>query len=89
MRRRFLVLMIVALMATMMVVVAAPAMALGSGSGSVVQIDPFNNLLQDVPPNPISLQRDSITVAYPTDVIRPVLEHNPNVVRECSLDVCP
>jgi hypothetical protein len=72
--------------AAMMVVMAAPAMA--QGSGGVVRIDPFNDRINVLPPNPI---REPIFVAFPTDPISSAfVEHNPNVVRgECGFDVCP
>jgi hypothetical protein len=79
MKRVIMLLTAAAVMAAMLVVMAAPAMAIGRGSQGVVRIDPFNNNLTVLPPNPI---KSPINVFYPVDSIGPVLAHNPNVISE-------
>jgi hypothetical protein len=86
MRRMFYVLALAVVMTAMIVVMAAPVLA--SGSGGIVTINPLINRLTVTPPaDPI---REPITNVYPPDPVAPVQEHNPNVVSgECDLDVCP
>ena len=85
MKRFLLVLAVAALMAMMLVVMAAPAMA--KGSGGVVKIDPGTNTLttspksfQQEPKVKSFLPSDPI---YPVDPVSPL---NPNVVGGCTLD---
>ena len=82
----FYVLALAVVMTAMIVVMAAPVLA--SGSGGIVAINPnINRLTVTHPTDPV---REPITVAYPPDPISPVQERNPNVVSgECDLDVCP
>ena len=86
MRRVILLLTAAAVMAAMLVVMAAPAMALGSEG--IVRIDPLNRSLTVVPPNPI-VEANTITNVVPPNPISPLVEHNPNVLAACDLDVCP
>jgi hypothetical protein len=86
MRRMFYVLALAVVMTAMIVVMAAPVLARGSG-GIVIQDPILHSLFVTPPADPI---REPITNVYPPDPIAPVQEHNPNVVSgECDLDVCP
>jgi len=88
MRRILLVLAVAALMAMMLVVMAAPAMARGTGSGGVVKIIPLSDVLRispkssfltDNPPNTSQDRTFTADPKYPVDPVYPTDPVNPNV----------
>jgi hypothetical protein len=88
MRRTLMLLTVAVLMAAMLVAMAAPAMA--AGSGGVVGIIPLNNNLII---SPQSTQTGIKTVSLPTDPVYPTdpisgAPRNPNIFSELPCDGC-